>query len=567
METVEPPETAPFRDPAQVSEPAQTGRQESSRPQSARLARSAGLIGVATMTSRVLGLVRDQVLAYLFGAGNAMDAFNVAFRIPNLVRDLFAEGAMSAAFVPTFTRRLTLRGKDDAWRLGSHVISALLVATGTLSVVGIIFAGRLTMLFASDYARVPGKLELTTELTRIMFPFLTLVAVAAAFMGMLNSLGRFFVPALSPAMFNVASIACAIALVPVMPFFGLEPIVAIAVGAIVGGLGQIALQWPALRAEGFRYRPILDTRDAGLREVLILMGPGTIGLAAVQINLLVSTVLATGQGTGAVSWLNYAFRVMYLPIGLFGVSIATAAMPAISRHAARAELGGMRQTLSSGLRMMLMLNMPATIGLIALATPIVALLFERGVFTASDTAATAAALMFYAPGLIGYSAVKIAAPAFYALRDSRTPVMVSVVSMILNVLINISLVRVIGYRGLALGTALAAVLNASVLLLLLRRRLGGLDGMRVATAFVKITLASIAMGFAAAATERWLHGVLPGHALAAQLSRVLAAIAAGMFVLAIAARVLRIQEFHEASRATVGRLAQRLRGGESTTQT
>lgn len=511
------------------------------------------------MTSRLLGLVREQVLAYLFGAGNAMDAFNVAFRIPNLVRDLFAEGAMSAAFVPTFTRHLTLKGKAEAWHLGNLALNALIVATGAIVIAGIVFAEPLTRLFAAEYARVPGKLELTVKLTRLMFPFLTTVAVAAAFMGMLNAFQRFFLPALSPAMFNVAIIACGLWLVPLMPRFGHEPIVAIAVGALLGGLGQALLQWPLVRREGFRYRPVLDFRDSGLREILTLMGPGTVGLAAVQINLFVNTVLATSEGTGAVSWLNYAFRIMYLPIGLFGVSIATAAMPTISRHAARDELAEMRQTISTGLRMMLMLSVPATIGLIALATPIVSLIFERGRFAPTDTAATAAALMFYAPGLLGYSAVKIAVPTFYALRDARTPVAVSMASVVFNAAFNIALVQAIGYRGLALGTALAAILNATTLLWLLRGRLGGLDGARVMAAFVKIAAASLVMGFAAAGTEQWLHGPVAGDGTWARFARVMAAIGTGLIVLALSARLLRIHEFNETMRRLMARLTSRPR--------
>ena len=298
---------------------------------SVKLARSAGLISLATMASRLLGVAREMVLAAVFGAGGGMemDAFNVAFRVPNLLRDLFAEGAMTAAFIPTFTRTLTTRGREAAWRLGNLVINALLLVTGTLVVAGIVFAGPITHLIAPGFAAVPGKLELTTQLTRIMLPFLTMVAAAVAMMGMLNSLRRFFIPALSPAMFNVATIVCAIALVPLMLRVGLPAIAAIAIGTLLGGLGQIALQWPVLRKEGFRYRPVLNFRDPDLREVLRLMGPGTLGLAAVQINVAVNTFLATSQEQGAVSWLSVAFRLMYLPIGLFGVSIATAALPEI----------------------------------------------------------------------------------------------------------------------------------------------------------------------------------------------------------------------------------------------
>ncbi|MFL6279684.1 MAG: murein biosynthesis integral membrane protein MurJ, partial [Vicinamibacterales bacterium] len=468
---------------------------------SVKLARSAGLISVATMASRVLGVAREMVLAALFGAsgGIEMDAFNVAFRIPNLLRDLFAEGAMTAAFVPTFMRTLTTHGREAAWRLGNLVINALLIITGAIVAIGIVFAGPITYAFAPSFAATPGKLELTTELTRIMLPFLGTVAVAVAMMGMLNSLRRFFIPALSPAMFNVATILCAFALVPVMLRLGWHPIVAIALGTILGGLGQIALQWPVLRKEGFRYRPVVDFKDPQLVEVLRLMGPGTLGLAAVQINVFVNTYLATSQEQGAVSWLNYAFRLMYLPIGLFGVSIATAALPDIARRANEGDTLGMQRTISSALRMMLMLNVPATIGLIALAHPIVALLLERGHFKPYDTSATAAALIFYAPGLLGYSTVKIASPSFYSLRDSRTPVIVSVIAVLTNLTVNVLLVRVMGYRGLALGTALAAMFNAGTLLWLLRRRLGGLDERRIAIAFAKIIAASAALGIAARA--------------------------------------------------------------------
>lgn len=528
------------------------------RPSSTgQLARSASVIGAATMTSRLLGLVRDQVLAYLFGAGNAMDAFYIGFRIPNLMRDLFAEGAMSAAFVPTFTRRLTAEGRARAWQLGNQLINALLVATGLFVLIGIIFAAPLVTLFAGQFSDIPGKLELTTTLTRIMLPFLSLVAIAAAFMGMLNSLQQFFTPALSPAMFNLAMIAGGFALVPAMPSLGLPPITGMAIAALVGGLGQVLLQWPALHRAGYRYRPMLNPRDPGLREILRLMGPGTLGLAAVQINLLVNTILTTGEGTGAVSWLSYAFRLMYLPIGLFGVSIATAALPTLSRQAARQEPETMRRTISSGLRLMLMLNVPATFGLVALASPIVGLIFERGSFTAADTAATAAALTCYAPGLLGYSAVKIAVPSFFALRDSRTPALISVGSVGLNVALNLLLIQLMGYRGLALGTAIAALVNAATLLFFLQRRLDGLDGGRITMAFAKISAASALMAWAAFETERWLSAIWPDPGAWEQAIRLGTAIGIGLIVLASAARVFRIEEFDEVRHWLRGRLVTR----------
>ena len=520
---------------------------------SSRLARSAGLISLATLASRILAVAREAVLASYFGASAAMDAYNVAFRIPNLLRDLFAEGAMTAAFVPAFTRTIQQRGREHAWRLGSLVINALLVITGTLAIVGMMFAGPITSFIAPKFASVPGKLALTTLLTQVMLPFLSLVAAAAAMMGMLNSLHRFFIPSLSPAMFNLATILCAITLVPVMHAIGWPTILAIAIGTLLGGIGQIAIQWPLLRREGFHYQPLLDFKDPELRQILRMMGPGTLGVAAVNINVLVNTYLAAAQD-GAVSWLGYAFRLMYLPIGLFGVSIATAALPDLSRHAHDGDAMAIRRGVSSAIRLMLMLNVPAMIGLIVLAEPIVALLYQRGKFTPEDTAATAAALLFYSPGLVAYSVVKIASPTFYSLRDSRTPVLVSVTSVALNLVLNVVLFRVMGFRGLALGTAIAAGFNALTLLLLLRGRVGGLDGRRLAVAAIKISIAAAIMGVVALqmvhALDRWL----PGDAELTRAVRVAAAIGTAIVALVAAARLLRIDEFTEATNRVVRRI-------------
>jgi len=518
------------------------------------IARYAGLTGAATLTSRLLGLVRDQVLAAFFGAGNDMDAFVVAFRIPNLVRDLFAEGAMSAAFVPTFTRELALNGKAEAWRLGNNVLNALLITTGALVVCGIVFARPLVEVYASEFGRVPGKLDLTVQLARIVLPFLTMAAIAAAAMGMLNSLHHYFVPALAPAMFNLATIVGVFALTPLLPHLGMRPIAAVAIAALAGGVGQIAVQWPSLRAEGFRYRAIFDPRDRTLRRVLMLMGPGTIGLAATQVNLFVNTVLATGQGTGAASWLTYAFRVMYLPIGLFGVSIGTAVLPAVSRHAAVENPGGVRRTVARGLALMIALTVPATFGLVALATPIVELLFERGRFLPADTGATAAAVRFYALGIVGYSAVRIATPTFYAIGDSRTPAIASGIAIVTNVAASIALVHAIGFAGLALGTSVAAIVNAAILLWLLRRRLGGLEDGRLWTTLTKVTLAATAMIAAALAIQQGMERVLPGARLSVRTLRLFASIGGGLAVLGAAARLLAVDAFEEASAMVLGQV-------------
>lgn len=511
---------------------------------SSPLARSAGLTGAATLTSRILGLARETVLAAVFGAGNEMDAFFVAFRIPNLVRALFAEGAMSAAFIPTFTQQLAVHGKTAAWRLGNNIVNVLAVTTGVLVVGGIVFAPPIVAAYAGRFSEVPGKLELTVELTRIMLPFLTMVAVAAAVMGMLNSLHHYFVPSLSPAMFNIATIAAAVFLVPVMPRLGYPRIVAIAVAALAGGMLQVALQWPALRREGFRYRPALDLRDPATHQVLLLMGPGTIGLAATQVNIFVNTLLATSQGPGAVSWLTYAFRLIYLPIGLFGVSIGTAVLPMVSRHAAVGDDAAVRRTVAQGLGMMLAMNVPATVGLWLLAHPIVALLFQRGRFEAADTAATAAAVQWFAIGLVGYAAVRVLTPVFYAMRQSRAPVAVSVFTMIVNVALSVALVRVMGIRGLALGTSLAAAINGAALVWLLRRRLNGIEGRYLVGVLGKLIIASAAMAAVTLAAGR-LTALISGAGTAGQAVRLTVTIAAGMATLGVSAKLLRIREIDE----------------------
>lgn len=531
---------------------------------SERLAKSAGTVGLAVMSSRILGLIRDQVMAGLFGTGMAHDAYNIAMRVPSLVRDLFAEGAMSAAFIPTFTRYWKTHGAAAAWRLGNLVLNALVLVTGVLVIVGMVFAEPLLSLLPKEFSGPDGRdrLALTVTLARIVLPFLTLVAVAVALGGMLNSLRRFFVPALSPAIFNVGVIFSAITMIPVCRLLGWPDIIGIGIGTLIGGLGQIVVQLPLLRREGFRYQPVISFRDPGMREILLLMVPGTFGLAASQVNLVVNTYLAVGEGEGAVTALQLAFRLMYLPIGLFGVSVATAALPEIARQAAVGALGDVRRTISSSLRMMLMMSVPATVGLMVLAGPIVELIFQRGEFDAESTRMTALALLGYAPGLIGYSAVKIASPTFYALKDARTPVLISLATIALNLALNLTLVKVLSFQGLALGTAIAALFNAVCLFWFLSKRIDGIDGSRVLVATAKILLASLVMGAAAWTVEARLNEVLPAFEgldgwMAASVRaglRVFGAIAAGVIVLGLAVWALRLREFTEAWTRVAGRL-------------
>ena len=487
-------------------------------PRGMSIARAAGIISAATLLSRILGLVREQVFAAFFGAGFAVDAFQVAFRVPNLLRDLFAEGAMSAAFVPTLTRTRELHGEDAAMRLANLVMNFLLVVLSLVCLAGILGAQWVVPILAPGFGQIPGKLALTTLMTQIMMPFLLLVALAAAVMGVLNTHGRFFIPAVAPTMLNLALIAAGFLLSPFMPRFGLEPIVGMAIGGTLGGLGQLAIQLPTLRALGFRWRPILSLRDPGVLRITALMAPAAIGLAATQVNIFVNTFLASLLVEGSVSWLNYAYRLMQLPIGLFGVAIATVTLAQVSQHAARKEMAELKRTLSFSLRFVFFLTIPATLLLVTLAQPIVALLYQHGRFGAGDTVQTAQALWAYAVGLAAFSAVRVLVPVFYSLGLTRLPVTISFVTIGANVVLNLALMHPLQHRGLALATSIASVLNFVLLFQALRRRIGPLGGRLIARSTSRILLAAV---MASGAAYLAAHGTAAFLGAASVLERVL----------------------------------------------
>ena len=461
-----------------------------------RVARHAGTVGAATMFSRVMGLVREQVMATLFGAGLATDAFNVAFRIPNLLRDLFAEGAMSSAFVPTFTRTLKTDGDQAAWALGRQLLWALFLVLAALSVIGGWFAPGLVAFLAPGFAAVPGKVELTVLLTRVMLPFLTVVALAAVAMGMLNARSRFGVPALAPAFQNIGMVVGGLALMPVCSRWGLHPILAMAIGVVLGGIAQFLFQVPALYREGFRFRLEWPRLHPGVLRVASLMGPATVGLAATQVNLMVSTWIASWLVQGSVSWLWYAFRLMQLPIGVFGVALGTVALPGLSRAAVDRDLPALKTTLSSALRLVFALTLPATLWLAVVARPLVALLYEHGQFGSHDTVQTAGALLMYCLGLPAFAAVGVLTRAFYALGETRTPVRASFVAVAVNLTLNLLLIgplRFLGleHLGLALATSMTALVNLGQLMWFLRRKIGPLEGGRMLRTVRVSVLASL----------------------------------------------------------------------------
>ncbi len=454
------------------------------------IARAAGIISLATLFSRIMGLVREQVFAAQFGAGFAVDAFQVAFRVPNLLRDLFAEGAMSAAFVPTLTKAQQDGGPEAAMRLANLVINFLLVVLSALCLIGIVTAPWIVGLLAPGFGEIPGKLALTTLMTQIMTPFLLLVSLAAAVMGVLNTRRVFFIPAVAPVLFNLGLIVSGFAIAPFMPRVGLEPIVGMAFGALLGGLGQLAIQLPALSEQGFRWRPILSFRDPGVLRVVTLMGPATIGLAAAQVNVFTSTFLASTLQEGSVSWLNYAYRLMQLPIGLFGVAIATVTLAEVSRHAAAKNMTDLKATIGLSLRLVLFLTLPATLLLIALAEPIVALLYQHGRFSAADTAQTAHALWAYAVGLAAFSGVRVMVPVFYSLDMARVPVTISMITIGVTVGLYFLLMGPLQHAGLALATSIGSLLNFALLFVALRRKVGSMGARTLAAATMRIFLAA-----------------------------------------------------------------------------
>ena len=462
-----------------------------------RMAGAAALLSLATLLSRVLGLLREQVFAALLGAGFYGDAFTMAFRLPNLLRDLFAEGALSAAFQPAFAQAQRAGGPPAAFRLANLVLTCLVAVVAALVLLGIVLAPELVSHWAQGFAAVPGKAELTTLLTRIMMPFLLLVSVAAVAMGMLNAQERFTAPALAPALFNLATVGAGVGLW----VFGIGrtrgAAIAWAVATLVGGALQLFVQVVPLWRSGFRFRPTIDRHDPGLRAVLLAMAPATIGLMATQVNIYVSSSFASSEN-GAVTWLAVAFRLMQLPIGMFGVAVGTVALARAAQSASESDLqvalDGIRDTLRRGLRLVSFWTLPTAVALWVLAEPILRVIYQHGAFGPRDTLAAAEGLRYYAIGLLAYAAVKVVAPVFYALGRARVPVLGTIVAVAGNVVWNVALHPGFGFRALALGTSVAALLNLAVLLVSFSRRYGGLWQPQVVLGLLRMAVAAAVMG-------------------------------------------------------------------------
>lgn len=515
-------------------------------------ARATGIVGIAVMCSRVLGLIREQIFAALFGAGKNLDAFLMAFRVPNLLRDLFAEGALSTAFITTFSKKIATEGDESAWRLANKVATLAAIFMSAVTLLGILFAPQLIDVM-TWWSWSPDKTALTILLTRIMWPFILLVSLAALVMGILNAKHVFGAPAMASSYFNLGSIIGGVGFGYWLdPHFGARSLIGLALGTLVGGLWQLLAQFPSLGRVGYKYHVDLSWRDEGVRTVLTLMAPAVIAASAVQVNVLVNSAFAARLGDGPVSWLNIAFRLMQLPLGIFGVAVGTVTLPLVSRTAAVGDIAGFRSALSHALRLVTVLTIPAAIGLIVLARPIISVIYEHGRFDANAMTQTAGALQFYAIGLAAYSAVKVLAPAFYALDKRYLPMLVSMLSILINFALNWFFMFKVGlaHRGLALSTSLVALTNFALLYLMMRKHAGRLE-----TGALLQLLGKLIIPSAVLAAICWEALQLSGESQWKKIADLAVTIplgAAAFFLIALALGVNEVREL-------VGILAKRLR--------
>lgn len=507
------------------------------------------------MLSRVLGLVREVMFTTIFGAGAALDCFQLAFRVPNLLRDLFAEGALSQAFVTTFSKKLKSEGEESAWELANKMMTLAAVFMSLVTLVGVLAApwivDLLTVLARSDNSsRVysPENLALTVTMVRVMYPFILLVSLAALVMGMLNAKSVFGIPALSSCFFNIGSMVGGAAIGYWMdPAWGPRSLIGFSIGVVIGGFAQLACQFPALSRAGYRFAANFQWRDPGVRQILRLMGPAVISSSVVQINVVVNSMFAVHVGAGAVSWLNCAFRLMQLPIGIFGVAVATVTLPALSRAAIGGISSDFGPTLSKGLRLVAFLVIPSTIGLAVLAEPIISVIYEHGHFTPHQRMETALALRAYGYGLVFYAALKVLQPAFYAIDKRWFPMLVSFLALGINLGFNYLFVYVFkwGHESLALTTSISASVNFLLLYFAMRKFAGQLDSGALLLLLGKLVIAGALMAAACMLANRYLFHDLTHLRFSLRLTGLGLTIAVASGVFFIAAKLLRVAEAQE----------------------
>jgi len=501
------------------------------------IARAAGVMGFATILSRIMGMVRDMVVSRLFGAGYATDAFFAAFQIPNMLRRFFAEGALTSAFVPTFSEWYTQKGKDEARELANVCFSLLTVVMGVVTLAGIVFSPFIVNLMFPGFQAEPNKLQLTIFLNRLMFPYIFFISLVALCMGILNTVRHFFTPSISTVFLNLAMIVCALAL---RGFFEV-PITALATGVIIGGIFQLLLQIPVLYRKGFPLRIRFNPFHPAVKRITLLMLPSIFGVGVYYLNITVGAILASLLPQGSVSYLYYAQRLFEFPQGIFTVSIAQAVLPSMSRQVAAGELAGLKDSLSFGLRLTLFITIPAMAGLLICATPVFTLLFMGGAFDYGKAVKSAEALFYYSWGLSFVAFVRVLVPAFYALKDTKTPVLTAFIAFLLNVCFSFMLMGPLLHGGLALATTLSALFNMVLLLFFLRKKIGPFGGRAIAFAGGKIMLATLPMTIVVHFGMQCIDWSHPGEKLL-KGSVMGGAIAVGMLVYVVCAHLLHCEE-------------------------
>lgn len=453
------------------------------------IARGVRSFTIGTTISRILGLVREQVFASLFGSSRSTDAFNAAFRIPNLLRDLFAETSLSAAFVPVLTQEKA-KSKQKENLLASNIFNTLLLVVGAVTVLGMIFCRPVASVVAMGFSQIPEKLALTSSLTFITFPFLLFVSLAAWAMSYHNTEGSFFIPSVAPAFFNVFSIAVPLAMFGWYTVRGGDPIFGAAIGVTVGGLMQFLIQVPGVFRRGYRYRFYLNWRDPQFKKVMALFVPVAIGLAGSRINVFVNTILVSYQAERSMSWLNYAYRIMHLPLGLFGMAVGAVALPRFSRLVIENKREEVQVAFKDSLKMVFFLTVPSSILIAFFSHPITRLIYQHGRFTSADTLAVSQALILYTLGIPFISALRNVASVFYAHQDSKAPMYASFISIGVNVVLNLSLMKPLGFLAFPLSASIASVVNIWVLVRWLPKKIGAIELSSIYSYFLKLAIIS-----------------------------------------------------------------------------
>lgn len=494
-------------------------------------------MGIATILSRIMGMVRDMVVSRLFGAGFATDAFFAAFQIPNMLRRFFAEGALTSAFVPTFSEWYTQKSKDEARELANICFSLLTLVMGLVTLLGVLFSPFIVALMFPGFQAEPNKLQLTILLNRLMFPYIFFISLVALCMGILNTVRHFFTPAISTVFLNLSMIGCALLL---RGFFEV-PITALAVGVLFGGLLQLLLQLPVLYRKGFPIRPRFKPRHPAVKRIALLMLPAVFGVGVYYLNITVGAILASLLPQGSVSYLYYAQRLFEFPQGIFTVSIAQAVLPSMSRQAAAGDMSGLKESLSFGLRLTLFITIPAMAGLLLCATPVFTLLFMGGAFDYAKAVKSAEALYFYSWGLTFVALVRVLVPAFYALKDTKTPVLTAFIAFLLNAGFSLALMGPLLHGGLALATTLSAFFNMLLLLYYLRKKIGPFGGRQIVLSGLKILLATIPMSLVVYLCIKTLDWSIQGQKLLKGGTLALA-VCAGIGVFLLFAHLLRCEE-------------------------